>query len=88
MLFGFKNSPTNVKIWHFITKWLFGLHSCEHFSVSINSFYGNKDYKLAGNFKLPATKIFTCEIIYVQVEIIEMTLMTLMTLMTNDRYSL
>ena len=24
----------------------------QHFSVSINSFYGNKDYKLAGNFKL------------------------------------
>ena len=32
----------------------------QHFSVSINSFYGNKDYKLAGNFKLPATKLFTC----------------------------
>ena len=30
----------------------------QHFSVSVNSFYGNKDYKLAGNFKLPATKLF------------------------------
>ena len=33
----------------------------QHFSVSINSFYGNKDYKLAGNFKLLATKLFTSE---------------------------
>ena len=37
------------------------LCSFQHFSVSINSFYGNKDYKLAGNFKLLATKLFTCE---------------------------
>ena len=33
----------------------------QHFLVSINSFYGNKDYKLAGNFKLLATKLFTSE---------------------------
>ena len=50
------------------------LYNFQHFSVSINSFYGNEDYKLGGNFKLPATKLVTCEIIYVQVERIEISI--------------
>ena len=36
----------------------------QHFSVSINSFYGNKDYKTCGEFQITRDKI----IIYVQVE--------------------
>ena len=68
-----KNSPTSIKIWHFITKWLFGFHSCVIFNTfrfQSTHFMVTKTIKLAGNFKLPARKLFTSKIIYVQVEII------------------
>ena len=54
-----------------ITKWLFGLHSCVIFNTfrfQSTHFMITKTIKLAGNFKLSATKLFTCKIIYVQVE--------------------
>ena len=54
-----KSSSTNIKIWHFITKWLFGLHSC----VIFNSFYRNKEYKTCRKFQITRDKI-----IYLQVE--------------------
>jgi len=47
------------------------LCNSQHFSVSMNSFCGNKDYELAGNSKLPETELSTCEIIDEQVERIE-----------------
>ena len=57
--------------WYFITKWLFGLHSCAIFNTfrfQSTHFMVTKTIKLAGNFKFSATKLFTCKIIYVQVE--------------------
>ena len=39
------------------------LYNIQHFSVSINSFYGNKDHKTCGEFQISRDNI-----IYVQVE--------------------
>ena len=66
-----QNSPTNIKIWHLINKWLFGLHSCVIFNTfrfQSTHFMVTENIKLEGNFKLSPTKLFTCKIIYVQVE--------------------
>ena len=40
----------------------------QHFSVSVNSFYGNKGYKSCGEFQITRDKIICDKIIYVLVE--------------------
>ena len=56
------NSPTSIKIWHFITKWLFGLHSCvifntfrfqsTHFMVTKTNLRGISNYPRQNYFNL------------------------------------
>ena len=63
----FKNSPTNIKIWHFITKWLFGLHSCvifNTFRIQSTHFMVTKTVNLRGISNYPRQNYLGAQLLH------------------------